>query len=93
MQGRVLVVLSGNDLTAREFVDFCRARPDWAAAVQAVPNCLEVEGADHTFSSRVWKTTVERATLDWLRALVVSADVPTGREGPVPSALKLERSA
>jgi exosortase A-associated hydrolase 1 len=93
MQGRMLVVLSGNDLTAREFVDFCRARPEWAAAVQVGADCLEVAGADHTFSSRASKTTVERATLDWLRALAVSADLPAGRIAPATPALELQRSA
>lgn len=73
MRGRVLFVLSGNDLTAREFADFCRAHPDWRPALQAGPNLAEVEGADHTFSTRAWCGTVERITLDWLRALAASS--------------------
>jgi exosortase A-associated hydrolase 1 len=66
MQGQVLVVLSGKDLTAREFADFCRARPQWQAAVVPGPDLVEIAEADHTFSSRAWKASVEAATLRWL---------------------------
>jgi exosortase A-associated hydrolase 1 len=67
MRGKVLFVLSGNDLTAREFADFCRGRPQWRTALEPGPNFVEIDGADHTFSTREWRYGVERATLDWLR--------------------------
>ena len=67
MKGRTLVVLSENDLTAREFADFCRSHPVWREAIQAGPDFVEVADADHTFSRREWKHAVERATVDWLR--------------------------
>lgn len=66
MRGRTLVVLSGNDLTAREFADFCRAEPAWRDAIAPGPNFVEIADADHTFSRRDWKDAVEQVTLDWL---------------------------
>lgn len=73
LRGRVLVGLSGNDLTAREFADFCRERPAWRAAVEPGPNFFELADADHTFSSRDWKHAVEQRTLDWLRTRIASS--------------------
>lgn len=67
MQGRTLVVLSENDLTAREFADFCRAQAAWREATRPGPNFAEITDADHTFSRREWKHAVEQVTLDWLR--------------------------
>ena len=67
MQGRTLVVLSGNDLTAREFADFCRTQTAWQSATRPGPNFVEIPDADHTFSRREWKHAVEQVTLDWLR--------------------------
>lgn len=68
MRGRVLVILSGNDLTAREFADLCRTQPVWHEAVMPGPNFVELPAADHTFSRREWKRRVEFLTLEWLRA-------------------------
>lgn len=67
MKGRTLVVLSGNDLTAHEFADFCRTHPMWREATQPGPDFVEIADADHTFSRREWKHAVERVTVDWLR--------------------------
>lgn len=67
MQGRTLVVLSGNDLTAREFADFCRAQSAWSDATRPGPDFVEIADADHTFSRREWKHAAEQVTLDWLR--------------------------
>lgn len=94
MRGKVLVVLSGNDLTAREFADFCRARPEWQAAVAPGPNFVEIADADHTFSTRDWKHRVEQATLDWLRSLLGVADSPApGVVSPDAQAMQFQRSA
>ena len=66
--GPVLLVLSGADLTAREFVRFCGARPEWRELMDR-PNVekRELPEADHTFSTAPWQTEVEDVTLDWLR--------------------------
>lgn len=73
MESRTLVVLSGNDLTAREFADFCRTQPAWREATQRGRSCVEIVDADHTFSRRDWKHAVEQATLDWLRGRISSS--------------------
>ena len=75
MQGRTLVVLSGNDLTAREFADFCSVQPAWRCATQPGPNFAEIADADHTFSRREWKHAVEQVTLDWLCGRPSSSEV------------------
>lgn len=79
MQGDTLVVLSGNDLTAREFSDFCRAQPAWRAATRPGPNFVEIAEADHTFSRREWKHAVEQVTVDWLHGRSASSTTATQR--------------
>ncbi len=68
-QGRVLIVLSGEDLTAREFVDLQQGSAAWrtllaAPAVQQV----HVAHANHTFSRRLWRDQVALLCSDWLAA-------------------------
>jgi uncharacterized protein len=63
-----ILILSGRDLTAREFEAWAgadRERAAWLAAarVHAVPE------ADHTFSSRAARAALTRATLDGLAPL------------------------
>lgn len=94
MQGHSLVVLSGNDLTAREFFDFCRARPVWHKAVAAGPDFAEVAQADHTFSRRDWQHTLEQLSLDWLRRRhASSADSSRSEALAHAGASNIQRSA
>lgn len=65
--GPVLVLLSGRDLTAREFEDTVAASSRWRAwmdrdrvTIQRFPE------ADHTFSRAAWRAEVEAATCEWL---------------------------
>lgn len=65
--GRVLLVLSGNDLVAREFVDHARQAAgwnDWLRSQQVTRQDL-VE-ADHTFSRHAWRGQVSTWTKEWL---------------------------
>lgn len=66
--GRVLVVLSGADLTAQEFADLS-ARPVWQKLL-ATPRFTrqKIDKADHTFSRRPWQDQVSNWTRDWLRS-------------------------
>ena len=49
--GGILLIQSGNDYTAREFDEYCRADPRWRRLVgQPRLFRVNVEGADHTFS-------------------------------------------
>jgi exosortase A-associated hydrolase 1 len=71
--GPSLLLLSDDDYTAKEFLEACRAD---AVATQALAGPgltrIDVPGADHTFSSRALRRTVEAATLDWLRRALPS---------------------
>ena len=67
--GPVLLMLSGNDYTAREFVEFTRDDPLWRANL-ARPEVTRVDltDADHTCSRGADHCRLEAATLDWLNA-------------------------
>lgn len=68
--GGVLLVLSGNDYTAKEFADHVARTPQWQAALRAcnAQRC-EVPGADHTLSHDAARLKVEQATVRWLDEL------------------------
>jgi uncharacterized protein len=68
-----LVLLSGRDLTAREFADLAGADRTWRRLMQR-PNvrCEELLTADHTFSNGDSRTQVERVTLEWLASCYIS---------------------
>jgi exosortase A-associated hydrolase 1 len=64
----VLLVLSGDDLTAKEFADYARSDAAWREAMQ----CKNLErqnvaDADHTFSSARCRERAEELTLAWLK--------------------------
>lgn len=66
----VLLIMSGNDLTAREFDDAMKASPRWRKLVAA--NRLtrrDLPAADHTFSRRAWRDEVATLTIDWVKNL------------------------
>lgn len=69
--GPVLLILSG-DLSAREFVQYCEANPQWQALV-ARPNVVrgEVSDANHTFAGAAPRGEVEKLTLEWLSQRVL----------------------
>jgi exosortase A-associated hydrolase 1 len=67
-RGRVLLVLSGKDLTAAEFRDTVARSARWGMALQANPlTTVEVPDADHTFSTARWRREVAEATCSWVR--------------------------
>lgn len=65
--GPTLLVLSGNDLVARELPELAAMDPGWRDAL-ADPRVRQVviPDADHTFSRRPWTRAVEEHTVDWL---------------------------
>ncbi len=68
--GAVLLILSGQDYTAKEFLEFVGSSAGWAGLVDAENiSRVNVPDADHTFSSRAQRSSVENATLDWLGKL------------------------
>jgi exosortase A-associated hydrolase 1 len=67
LDGRVLVILSGRDLTAREFVTYCAGDPEWKAVLgdKRRIEVRQLPEADHTFSSATARADCERASIDF----------------------------
>ncbi len=69
-RGKVLLVLSGKDLTAQEFSQTAAAAPRWRSALaRATVQRLELAEADHTFSQGRWRHEVEELTSDFVTSL------------------------
>lgn len=66
--GPLLFILSGQDLTAREFADLASPGSRWESLLQAERvSRLDLPEANHTFSTRLWREQVAAGTLEWLR--------------------------
>lgn len=67
-QGPVLLILSGKDLTAGEFVA-CSSQPEWLPILgRPGHRRVELPEADHTFSRRRQQDAMSTACADWLRS-------------------------
>jgi uncharacterized protein len=65
--GPELVMLSGNDLTAKEFLELSTRDSRWQSCLSKPRTFrLDMPHADHTFSTAQWRANVERAVSDWL---------------------------
>jgi uncharacterized protein len=71
-EGPVLLVLSGNDYTAKEFLEHSAADATWHEHLARAPRLtrLVLADADHTFSSSASSQALENATLKWLQRLI-----------------------
>lgn len=66
-RGKVLLILSGNDLTAQEFSDLVKSSRGWQKLLAApYVSCLNLPEANHTFSRREWRDQVAAWTKDWI---------------------------
>jgi exosortase A-associated hydrolase 1 len=66
-RGRMLLILSGNDLTAKEFVDASAASPAWRGILKSKRVTRHsLAEATHTFARREWRDQVARWTCSWL---------------------------
>jgi len=73
-QGQILLVLSGDDYTAKEFLEFVSTDPAWKNySGHAKLTRHDITGVDHTFSSAASRKLVENATLTWLASPQISA--------------------
>lgn len=63
--GKVLLILCEEDLTAAEFSDYARRTSPWGALLEKVER-RDLAGADHTFSRERWRDQVGRWTTEWL---------------------------
>lgn len=63
----VLLLISSNDLTAKEFDTHCRADVGWSAwRNSALVNAIQLEGADHTFSGQGIVQEASNRCAQWL---------------------------
>jgi hypothetical protein len=68
--GRVLLILSGQDYTAKEFLEFAGLNAAWSGLIEASRvSRVDVANADHTFSAAAQRSAVENETLAWLGGL------------------------
>ena len=69
-QGRILLVISGDDLTANEFLEAARQAPLWQGLLaHSKVERFDLPEANHTFATAAWRQSVEERTLRWVRAL------------------------
>jgi len=68
--GQVLLIVSGADLTGREFCDLTDSTPAWKRLLDT-PRVTRrlLDHADHTFSRRDWRDQVAAWTGDWVNSL------------------------
>jgi exosortase A-associated hydrolase 1 len=67
--GKVLLILSGNDLTAQEFAEMVKGSDDWQKHLQSSRvQRRDLPGANHTFSQRAWRDQVSLWTREWLKS-------------------------
>ena len=67
--GKVLLIMSGRDLTAAEFLDTVAASREWQQ-VLASSNVTrhDLAAADHTFSRREWRDQVTAWSRSWIQS-------------------------
>ena len=68
--GEVLLILSGQDYTAKEFLEYVASDAAWSGVLDSRKlSRVDVADADHTFSSEELRSRVENETLKWLAKL------------------------
>lgn len=68
-QGRVLFILSGNDLTSKEFSDYTAMSRDWSKLLNSpIVQVHHLPDANHTFASEAWRNEVAQSTKDWIES-------------------------
>ncbi|MGG7054930.1 hydrolase 1, exosortase A system-associated [Nitrosomonas sp. ANs5] len=68
-EGKSLVITSGDDLTASEFLDLIHSSKDWQITLEdRKVKFFHIQDANHTFSRRQWRHQVAEYTGDWLRS-------------------------
>lgn len=66
-KGRTLLILSGQDLTAKEYENRVAERSEWQQWLKApTVEVRKLEDADHTFSTAVWRDQVATWSRDWI---------------------------
>ena len=69
--GPSLLVMSGRDLTAREFAEYSAAREPWRERLSSTSlTRVDIPEADHTFSTRDLRDRVAAETVAWVQRAV-----------------------
>jgi exosortase A-associated hydrolase 1 len=69
-RGKVLLILSGNDLTAQEFKDVVAGSSGWRKLLgEGRVTRHDLAEANHTFAQRAWRDRVASWTETWVRSL------------------------
>lgn len=66
--GKVLLISSGNDLTAQEFLQLCADNPAWGRCLQAAGH-YHISDASHTFSTALWREQVEQQSYNFTQTI------------------------
>ncbi len=67
--GKTMLILSGNDLTAAEFVDATQKSKRFREMINRNSyTVVRLEEADHTFSRRAWRDFVAGKTIKWVKS-------------------------
>ncbi|MES1981100.1 MAG: hydrolase 1, exosortase A system-associated [Pseudomonadota bacterium] len=73
-KGKILIILSGNDLTAQEFLALTRQDKRWKKLVRRPGvSSATLKLANHTFSTRAWRETVGDWSATWISNLTDKA--------------------
>ena len=72
--GSILLLLSAEDYTAKEFIECAGSDPLWRGILERTDlQKIEIEGADHTFSKQQCRVETEQAVLKWMANLTEAA--------------------
>jgi uncharacterized protein len=68
-RGKVLIILSGNDLTAQEFSDLTAGSKAWQRVLGASRvQKRRLADANHTFAQRDWRGQISNWTAEWMKS-------------------------
>ena len=67
--GKILLIISGNDLTAQEFSDLAKGSREWQKLLGSPRvSRFDLPEANHTFSRREWRDQVAVWTKEWIQS-------------------------
>ena len=70
-KGKVLVVLSGNDLVSQEFQQLIEHNKDWRKPFTSSRiEKVMIKDANHTFSNKLWRNQINDLTVKWINKQV-----------------------
>lgn len=87
--GPLTLIMSGNDLTAREFEEAAKASPLWRQllASRRVTR-RDLPAADHTFSRRAWRDQIARWTVEAVVGHAAYGETAPANDEPVRSRVR-----